>query len=107
MLTELEGVELVELQEGIGTVNFFGIPARNGYVLARWRYPESALEALTAFLESGVVQAAGFTYDEDLFNGFQSMVEVTAGDWVGSVIVGEASTDDEVFYDLLWSLSRA
>ncbi len=105
-LPALAGGELVEVQEGIGTVTFFGAPARNGYVLVRWRYPADSLDALTAFLESGVVQSAGFTYDQDLFNGFQSLVEVTAGDWTGSVLIGETSFDDQVFHDLLWSLTR-
>jgi hypothetical protein len=106
-LPALEGGELVEVQEGIGTVNFFGVPGRNGWVLARWRYPVDAIDDLNAFLESGVVQAAGFTYDLDLFNGFENLVEVTAGDWTGSVLIGSGSAGDEEFYDLVWSLTRS
>lgn len=106
-LPALAGGELVEVQEGIGTVNFLGVPGRNGYVLARWRYPVDAIDDLNAFLESGVVQAAGFTYDLDLFNGFENLVEVTAGDWTGSVLIGSASMNDQEFYDLVWSLTRA
>lgn len=106
-LPALEGGVLVELQEGVGTVNFLGMPGRNGYVLARWRYPVDAIDDLNAFLESGVVQAAGFTYDLDLFNGFENLVEVTAGEWAGSVLIGSGAMGDEEFYDLVWSLSRA
>lgn len=106
-LPALEGGVLVELQEGVGTVNFLGVPGGNGYVLARWRYPVDAIDDLNAFLESGVVQAAGFTYDLDLFNGFENLVEVTAGEWAGSVLIGSGAMGDEEFYDLVWSLSRA
>ena len=106
-LPRADGGDLVEVIEGAGAVNVgFGV-AGNGYVSARWRYPETALAALEAYLESGVVESAGFTYDRDLFNGFDEMVEVTAGDWAGSVIIGQASMNDEVFYDLVWTLQRA
>jgi hypothetical protein len=76
-------------------------------VSARWRYPADALDALNTFLESGIVEAAGFTYDKDLFNGFQSMVDVTAGEWTGTVLIGEAMIGDDTFYDLVWTLGLA
>lgn len=106
-LPHLDGGELTEVVEGVGTVTMYFGPADNGFVSARWRYPADALEALNSFLGSGVVEAAGFTYDKDLFNGFQNMVDVSAGEWTGTVLIGEAMIGDDVFYDLVWSLSRA
>ena len=97
---------LVEVAEAVGQVSAGFAVAGNGFVTARWRYPESALSALEAYLESGVVTSAGFTYDQDLFNGFEQMVDVTAGDWTGTVIIGQATINDEVFYDLVWTLQR-
>lgn len=106
-LPRREGGELVEVVEGVGDVSVGFAVAGNGYVSARWRYPEASLPDLEAYLESGVVESAGFTFDRDLFNGFQEMVDITAGDWVGTVIIGQATVNDEVFYDLVWTLQRA
>ena len=104
-LPALEGGTLIDYTEAAGRVqsNVFGTEQ---FVAIRWRYAASDLEALQAYLESGVVQSAGFTYDVDLFNGFQNMVDVTIGDWSGTVIIGEAEIDGETFYDLVWALGR-
>lgn len=104
-LPALEGGTLIDYTEAVGTVqdNLFGTEQ---FVAIRWRFAADQLDALNAYLESGVVQSAGFTYDADLFNGFQSMVDVTIGDWSGTIIIGEASADGETFYDLVWSLGR-
>jgi hypothetical protein len=106
-LPRTDGGELVEVVEGVGDVGAGFVVAGNGNVSARWRYPEASLPDLEAYLESGVVESAGFTFDRDLFNGFQQMVDITAGDWVGTVIIGEATVNGEVFYDLVWTLQRA
>lgn len=105
-LPRRSGGELVEVVEGVGSVSLYGGPAQDGMVFARWRYPASARDALNAELAGGAIADAGFTYDADGFNGFESLVEVTAGGWTGSVLVGEALVDDEVAYDLVWSLTR-
>lgn len=104
-LPALEGGALIDYTEAAGRVqsNLFGTEQ---FVAIRWRYAASELDALHAYLESGVVQSAGFTYDVDVFNGFENMVDVTIGDWSGTVIIGEASIDGETFYDLVWSLGR-
>lgn len=104
-LPTLEGGTLIDYTEAAGRVqsNLFGVEQ---FVAIRWRYSAADLEALQAYLESGVVQSAGFTYDVDLFNGFQNMVDVTIGAWSGTVIIGEANIDGETFYDLVWSLGR-
>lgn len=104
-LPALEGGTLIDVTEAAGRVqsNLFGTEQ---FVAIRWRYAASELDALRTYLESGVVQSAGFTYDVDVFNGFENMVDVTIGDWSGTVIIGEANIDGETFYDLVWSLGR-
>ena len=104
-LPALEGGTLVDFTEAAGRVqpNLLGT---GEYVEVRWRYAADQLDALNEYLESGVIQSAGFTYDADLFNGFENMVDVTIGDWVGTVIIGEATIDDVTYYDLVWSLGR-
>lgn len=104
-LPALEGGTLIDVTEAAGRVqsNLFGTEQ---FVAIRWRYAASELDALRTYLESGVVQSAGFTYDVDVFNGFENMVDVTIGDWSGTVIIGEANIDGETFYDLIWSLGR-
>ena len=104
-LPALEGGVLIDVTEAAGRVqsNLLGTEQ---FVAIRWRYPASELDALREYLESGVVQSAGFTYDVDVFNGFENMVDVTIGDWAGTVIIGEATIDGETFYDLVWSLGR-
>lgn len=104
-LPVLDGGRIVEVTEahGLSSENLFG---GSDYVLVRVRYPADQIEALNAFLESGVVEAAGFTYDKDMFNGFENLVDVTIGEWTGSVLIGSGSMGDEEFYDLVWSLGR-
>ena len=103
-LPALAGGELVEYIEASGRIQDNGAGAGQ-YVLVRWRYPATQLDSLKAYLESGVVQSAGFGYDVDTFNGFESLVAVTIGDWTGSVLIGNASIDGVEYYDLVWSLS--
>jgi hypothetical protein len=103
-LPALAGGELVEYAEASGRVQNNAAGAGE-YVLVRWRYPAAQLDALKAYLESGVVQSAGFSYDADTFNGFESLVDITIGDWTGSVLIGSASIDGVEYYDLVWSLS--
>lgn len=63
-------------------------------------------DALKAYLTSGVVQSAGFTYDKDTFNGFEALVDIAIGNWTGTVLVGSASIDGVEYQDLVWALHR-
>lgn len=104
-LPALEGGRVVEYTEAHG-LSSENLLAGTDFVLVRFRYAADQIDALNAFLESGVIEAAGFTYDKDMFNGFENMVDVTIGDWSGTVLVGSGSMGDEEFYDLVWSLTR-
>jgi len=104
-LPALPGGELVEYVEASGRImdNLMG---GGQYVQVRWRYPASQLDALNAYLTSGVVQSAGFGYDKDTFNGFEALVDISIGDWTGTVLIGNASVDGVEYQDLVWSLNR-
>jgi|GEM_PF-1734587 len=104
-LPALQGGEVVEYTEASGRVTD-NLAGTGHFVLVRWRYPATELDALNAYLTSGVVQSAGFSYDADTFNGFEALVDVANGEWKGSVLIGDASVDGVEYYDLLWSLSR-
>lgn len=104
-LPGLPGGELVEYIESSGRISD-NLVGAGEYVLVRWRYAASQLDALNAYLTSGVVQSAGFSFDTDMFNGFEALVDVTNGDWKGTVLIGGASIDGVEYYDPVWSLGR-
>ena len=104
-LPGLSGGELVEYIESSGRISD-NLVGAGEYVLVRWRYSASQLDALNAYLTSGVVQSAGFSYDTDIFNGFEALVDVAIGDWKGTVLIGAASVNDVEYHDLVWSLHR-
>lgn len=104
-LPALPGGELVEYIEASGRI-MDNLVGTGEYVLARWRYPATQLDALKAYLTSGVVQSAGFTYDKDTFNGFEALVDIAIGNWTGTVLIGTASIDGVEYQDLVWALNR-
>ena len=104
-LPALPGGELVEYIEASGRI-MDNLVGAGEYVLVRWRYPATQLDALKAYLMSGVVQSAGFTYDKDTFNGFEALVDIAIGNWTGTVLIGTASIDGVEYQDLVWALHR-
>lgn len=104
-LPALSGGELVEYIEASGRI-MDNLVGAGEYVLVRWRYPATQLDALKAYLTSGVVQSAGFTYDKDTFNGFEALVDIAIGNWTGTVLIGTASIDGVEYQDLVWALHR-
>ena len=65
------------------------------------------LDALMAYIASGVLEEAGFTLvDPDSISFGAAYIDVTAGEWTGQVIVGETMMDDKSFADLTWFLTR-
>ncbi|MFM8529689.1 MAG: hypothetical protein ACKOD2_08460, partial [Ilumatobacteraceae bacterium] len=104
-LPSLRDGEVVEYTEASGRISD-NLVGSGQFVLVRWRYPTTQLDALNAYLASGVVQTSGFSYDKDTFNGFEALVDVANGDWKGTVLIGNANIDGVDYYDLVWSLSR-
>ncbi len=105
------GGRLVGVLEGMGLVKDFGRPGGNGTITARWSYPVDAVPDLAAFLNSGVVGAAGFDH-EDLSvtaDDPTDRFDVSIGDWEGQIIVSTFSIGDAdpAGYHVMWTLSRA
>lgn len=102
-----EGGSLIAVGEGLGSAEINYNAARGGLVTATWRYPVDQLEALQEFIASPTLEEAGFTtVDPDSIVFGSSYIEVTAGEWVGEVIVGESIIGDTSYADLVWRLTR-
>ena len=84
-----------------------GSPAASSSV-ATFFYPIDRFDDLEAFFESGVGVAADFQSEDTPFSNRNICVDVSNGDGVGTVGLGEANVDNEdVGYDLFWSPTRA
>lgn len=106
-LPVLEGGQLVAVAEGVGEAAIEFRPVGGGLVSATWRFPVEQLDALMAYIASGVLEEAGFTLvDPDSISFGAAYIDVTAGEWIGQVIVGETMMDDKSFADLTWYLTR-
>ena len=101
------GGEITAVGEGIGQVEVNYFPAVGGLVTATWTFPGDQLEALQEFYAEGALEAAGFTLvDPDSITVGASYFDVSAGDWVGQVIVGEMIDGDQSFATVQWFLTR-
>ena len=106
-LPVLEGGQLIAVAEGVGEATIEFRPVGGGLVSATWRFPVEQLDALMAYIASGVLEEAGFTLvDPDSISFGAAYIDVTAGEWTGQVIVGETMMDDKSFADLTWFLTR-
>jgi len=106
-LPVLEGGQLIAVAEGVGEAAIEFRPMGRGLVSATWRFPADQLDALVAYIGSGVLEEAGFTLvDPDSISFGTAYIDVTAGEWTGQVIVGETMMDDKSFADLTWFLTR-
>ncbi len=106
-LPVLEGGQLIAVAEGVGEAAIEFRPMGGGLVSATWRFPADQLDALMAYIASGVLEEAGFTLvDPDSISFGAAYIDVTAGEWTGQVIVGETMMDDKSFADLTWFLTR-
>lgn len=107
-LPTLEGGVLTDVREGRGVVESFGNVPQGGYIEMREFYEVDRLAELEAFFASGIIESAGFEYEDTPFNNFSIRIDISAGDWVGTVGVGEIVIGDELAgYQLIWSLTRA
>lgn len=103
----LDGGRLVGVQEGRGIVESFGRVAEDGYIELTYQYPLDRFADLEAFFASGIFESAGFTYEDTPFSNFDIRIDVSNGDWVGTVAVGGVSVNgEETAHQLLWSLTR-
>lgn len=101
------GGEITAVGEGIGQVEVNYFPAVDGLVTATWTFPGDQLEALQEFYAGDALEAAGFTLvDPDSITFGASYFDVSAGEWVGQVIVGEMIDGDESFATVQWFLTR-
>ena len=101
------GGEITAVGEGIGQVEVSYFPAVDGLVTATWTFPGDQLEALQEFYAGGALEAAGFTLvDPDAITVGASYFDVSAGDWVGQVVVGEMIDGDQSFATVQWFLTR-
>ncbi len=103
----LDGGEVTYMREGRGLVEDFGRFAEDGHVELRVFYPIDRFDDLAAFFESGVIAAAGFQSEDTPFSNLNIRVDVSNGDWAGTVGVGDVNVNNEdVGYELIWSLTR-
>lgn len=101
------GGDITAVGEGIGQVEVNYFPAVDGLVTATWTFPGDQLEALQEFYAEGALEAAGFTLvDPDSITVGASYFDVSAGDWVGQVVVGEMIDGDQSFATVQWFLTR-
>lgn len=107
-LPTLEGGVLSDVREGLGVVESFGTVPHGGYIEMREFYDVNRFAELEAFFASGIIESAGFDYEDTPFNNFSIRIDTSSGDWSGTVGVGEIVIDGELAgYQLIWSLSRA
>ncbi|MFK7920041.1 MAG: hypothetical protein AB8G14_18345 [Ilumatobacter sp.] len=107
-LPTLEGGVLSDVREGLGVVESFGTIPQGGYIEMREFYDVDRFAELEAFFASGIIESAGFDYEDTPFNNFSIRIDISSGDWSGTVGVGEIVIDGELAgYQLIWSLSRA
>lgn len=107
-LPTLEGGVLTDVREGLGVVESFGTVPQGGYIEMREFYDVDRFAELEAFFASGIIESAGFEYEDTPFNNFSIRVDISNGDWAGTVGVGEIVIGDELAgYQLIWLLSRA
>ena len=103
----LEGGEVTSLREGRGLVEDFGQFAADGHVELRSFYPIERYDELEAFFASGVIAAAGFEHQDTPFSNFAIRIDVSNGDWAGTVAVGDVNVNNQdIGYELIWSLTR-
>ena len=101
------GGDITAVGEGIGQVEVNYFPAVDGLVTATWTFPGDQLEALQEFYAEGALEAAGFTLvDPDSITVGASYFDVSAGDWVGQVVVGEMIDGDQSLATVQWFLTR-
>lgn len=103
----LDGGRLTRVQEGRGIVESFGRFAEDGYVEIAYQYPLDRFDELEVLFASGIFESAGFTYQDTPFSNFDIRIDLSNGDWSGTVAVGGVSVNgEETAYQLVWSLTR-
>jgi hypothetical protein len=92
--------------QGLGDIGFSQF-AGNGFVLLRNFYPADRLAELETFVNSNVVRAAGFEYEDTPISNAKARIDVSQGDWTGTVFVGSVNINGELAgYNLDWTLLR-
>lgn len=106
-LPTLDGGLLTAVAEGRGIVVAFGRIPEKGYIEQRTFYEIERFAELEEFMASGIIESAGFTYEDTPFSNFSIRIDVSNQDWEGTVGVGTIDIDGELFgYQLIWSLTR-
>jgi len=106
-LPTLDGGLLTNVREGRGTVEAFGRVPEDGFIEMREYYEIDRFDELEAFFASGIIESAGFTYEDTPFSNFSIRIDVSNDEWAGTVGVGEITIDGELFgYQLVWTLIR-
>ena len=106
-LPTVEGGLLTSVREGRGIVDAFGRVPEDGFVEMREYYEIDRFAELEEFFASGIIESAGFTYEDTPFSNFSIRIDVSNMEWAGTVGVGEITIDGELFgYQLIWTLTR-
>lgn len=103
-----DGGELIGYREGMGAAEDFGTTGGNGFVELTMGYPADSLADLEAYFGTDVLKQAGFTYEDTPFNNQSVRIDLSIGDWDGTVSVWEATRGGELaYFGVTWRLDRS
>ncbi len=83
-----------------------GAAGLDGQVFVRFDYEVDDLDRMIDYFEAGTLLGAGFEYEPVPISNGRYRRDVSIGDWSGDVLIGEASSNDVDYLQVIWNLTR-
>ena len=83
-----------------------GAEGLDGQVFVRFDYEVDDLDRMIEYFEAGTLLGAGFEYEPVPISNGRYRRDVSIGDWSGEVLIGEASSNDVEYLQVIWDLGR-